>query len=217
MQPEMLQVSHFAPRHVVLVPACICTASTVGQPAAVCPKPCNCKHPSPVYSKWLTIPSSYVTHPAASDLWHRTSSNQHPNSFFYLPTTQGLEQSNPKLARIIKDDDIAGLQEELRRVKGMQDAHNVALQREQELLEADPFDPDVQKRIEELIQAKNIEENFAAALEHTPEVRALVVCGAGAGADRRGWCCGRHALLDPPRGPLTQLRMMCCHALPQAF
>lgn len=113
------------------------------------------------------------------------------------PPPQGLEQSNPKLARIIKDDDIAGLQEELRRVKGMQDAHNSALQREQELLEADPFDPDVQKRIEELIQAKNIEENFAAALEHTPEVRGSVWwlgrwCGCGCwcwGVSIYWWCC----------------------------
>jgi hypothetical protein len=32
----------------------------------------------------------------------------------------------------------------------------------QALLEADPFDPDVQMRIEELIQKQNIEENLAA-------------------------------------------------------
>jgi len=32
----------------------------------------------------------------------------------------------------------------------------------QALLEADPFDPDVQRRIEELIQKQNIEENLAA-------------------------------------------------------
>jgi len=45
-----------------------------------------------------------------------------------------------------------------------------ALDKEQEMLEADPFDPEAQRKIEEFIHNKNIEENYAHAMEHTPEV-----------------------------------------------
>jgi hypothetical protein len=44
-------------------------------------------------------------------------------------------------------------------------------------LAADPFDVDAQRRIEEIIQQKNIEENFMHAMEHNPEVCCVVWCG----------------------------------------
>eukprot|EP00878_Enallax_costatus_P007667 GHUV01008027.1.p1 GENE.GHUV01008027.1~~GHUV01008027.1.p1 ORF type:complete len:353 (+),score=118.29 GHUV01008027.1:419-1477(+) len=85
-----------------------------------------------------------------------------------------IQQANPTLAAAIRNEDITAMQQELRFLRKQQLEHQAQLQREQDLLEADPFDPETQRRIEELIQQKNIEENFMAALEHTPEVFAQV-------------------------------------------
>ncbi len=60
-----------------------------------------------------------------------------------------------------------------RRVEAAQ-AERSAAAEEEELyrrVAADPFDLEAQRRIEELIQQKNIEENFMHAMEHSPEVR----------------------------------------------
>jgi len=89
-------------------------------------------------------------------------------------TMSMLEQNNPRLARMIREEDISGLQEELRNLHRLRTSREDELRRQEELLNADPFNPEVQKRIEELIHQKNIEENMELALEHSPELLTSV-------------------------------------------
>ena len=70
---------------------------------------------------------------------------------------QGLEQNNPKLARAIRSNDYAALMNHVSKVN----QREAELQREYARLEADPFDVEAQKRIEEIIREKNVEDNFA--------------------------------------------------------
>jgi hypothetical protein len=49
-------------------------------------------------------------------------------------------------------------------------AKEAELQKYMALAEADPFNPEVQKKIEELINQKNIEDNYDQAMEFSPEV-----------------------------------------------
>ncbi|KAM7269410.1 hypothetical protein ACFE04_024907 [Oxalis oulophora] len=86
-----------------------------------------------------------------------------------------LFQADPEFAQVIQGNDLNKLQELLRQ----RHLQRSALRRQQEeelaLLDADPFDVEAQKKIEEAIRQKGIEENWAAALEHNPEAFARVV------------------------------------------
>ncbi|GJP32733.1 hypothetical protein CLOM_g17330 [Closterium sp. NIES-68] len=80
-----------------------------------------------------------------------------------------LLMSTPELGEAIRDNKVEEMQRVLRWMRKMQNEMRRKEQEEQELLSADPFDPEVQRRIEERIQQKNIDENYAAAYEHAPE------------------------------------------------
>lgn len=86
-----------------------------------------------------------------------------------------LLEMNPPLAQAILGGDVETFQNLLRE----QHIQKLELQRRQQeelaLLNADPFDADSQRKIEEAIRQKNIDENWEAALEHNPEAFARVI------------------------------------------
>uniref|UniRef100_A0A7I4BGR1 DNA damage-inducible protein 1 n=1 Tax=Physcomitrium patens TaxID=3218 RepID=A0A7I4BGR1_PHYPA len=85
-----------------------------------------------------------------------------------------LEQSHPTLARSVLENDVESLQEflhELQRrklIRGQQE-------HEYDLLFADPFDVDAQRRIEEDIRQRNVNDNWEAAIEYNPEAFGRVI------------------------------------------
>lgn len=86
-----------------------------------------------------------------------------------------LQNNNPALYEAVIDQDpqkfVSVLVEEERKRKESQ----YQRMREIEALNADPLNPDNQRKIEELIQRSNIEENMENALEYNPEAFGKVV------------------------------------------
>ncbi|GAX77711.1 hypothetical protein CEUSTIGMA_g5154.t1 [Chlamydomonas eustigma] len=89
-----------------------------------------------------------------------------------------LESNSPFIAKAIKEEDISAFQQGLRMIKQVNAekfAKEAELQKYMALAEADPFNPEVQKKIEELINQKNIEDNYDHAMEFSPEVFSQVI------------------------------------------
>ena len=83
-----------------------------------------------------------------------------------------LQERNAALAEALLSGDLQRFREALE--------HQHAATREAEMerirmINADPFDPEYQRKIAQDIQQKNINENMEAALEHTPESFSRVV------------------------------------------
>ena len=66
-------------------------------------------------------------------------------------------------------DDLQKLQEILRRDYQLRLEQRRRQEEQIALLSADPLDPEAQRKIAELIEQGNINENYESALEHTPE------------------------------------------------
>lgn len=86
-----------------------------------------------------------------------------------------LFQNDPELAQVILGNDINKLQEILRLRHKQRTEVLRKKNEEMALLYADPFDVEAQKKIEEAIRQKSIDENWEAAIEHNPEAFARVV------------------------------------------
>ncbi|KAH7387031.1 hypothetical protein KP509_16G001200 [Ceratopteris richardii] len=86
-----------------------------------------------------------------------------------------LYNTNPELAQAVLGDNVDVLQDILRQ-QHRQKLEIERLKREEiALLNSDPFDIDAQRKIEEAIYQKNVNENWEAALEHNPEAFAKVI------------------------------------------
>lgn len=80
-----------------------------------------------------------------------------------------MAQLPPDLARAVRESDVPAFQDQMRRLMAERARADEEEARFARLAAQDPFNPDVQARLEEVIRQKNVGENFEAALEHNPE------------------------------------------------
>lgn len=86
-----------------------------------------------------------------------------------------LLEGNPQLAQAVLGGDVEAFQSILRQQHLQKLEFQRRQQEEIELLNADPFNLEAQRKIEDAIRQKNIDENWEAALEHNPEAFARVI------------------------------------------
>lgn len=82
---------------------------------------------------------------------------------------ESLERLPSNLVAAIKSNNAEGFQTELRAIYKEQTKARKEAETFMRLANEDPFNVEVQRRLEEAIQQKNVAENFEAALEHNPE------------------------------------------------
>ncbi|BGO88867.1 hypothetical protein NBRC10512_002223 [Rhodotorula toruloides] len=79
-----------------------------------------------------------------------------------------LRRTNPELADAAQNDP-ARFRDLLGQLAAMQESARLQREREMQLLEADPFDVEAQKKIEEAIRQERVLENMEQAMEDMPE------------------------------------------------
>ncbi|GAA5854450.1 hypothetical protein JCM9279_006608 [Rhodotorula babjevae] len=79
-----------------------------------------------------------------------------------------LRRTNPELADAAQNDP-SRFRDLLHQLASMQQSARLQADRERELLEADPYDVEAQKKIEEAIRQERVLQNFEQAMEDMPE------------------------------------------------
>mmetsp|Transcript_36861 Transcript_36861/g.72480 ORF Transcript_36861/g.72480 Transcript_36861/m.72480 type:complete len:491 (+) Transcript_36861:274-1746(+) len=85
-----------------------------------------------------------------------------------------LEASNPRLAEIVRGGQVEALADALRQQDEAKRKREEEQRRRLAMLEADPFNIELQREVEQAIQQENINENLNLAHEHMPEAFASV-------------------------------------------
>ncbi|KAK9806745.1 hypothetical protein WJX72_001124 [[Myrmecia] bisecta] len=112
--------------------------------------------------------------------WNADGSAVHPEMLMRQMAASAASMAdigarNPALATAIHDGNVEVFQHFLRSAHTAKQQQDAARQREIDLMNADPFDPEVQRKIAEAIEEANVKENFDQAWEHSPEVFSDVV------------------------------------------
>ncbi len=92
----------------------------------------------------------------------------------HLRQVVGSNRLPPVLADAVKKRDVAGMQNALRSLQEATRMRREEEERFMRLAAEDPMNVEVQKKLEEIIRQRNVEENFENAMEHNPEAFATV-------------------------------------------
>ena len=88
---------------------------------------------------------------------------------------QQIEAQNPQLAHAIRNKNAALVEQILTQRTANLREQMKRKQAELELLEADPFDPEAQARIANMIKQSNVDENLNTAMENSPELFGHII------------------------------------------
>jgi DNA damage-inducible protein 1 len=117
-----------------------------------------------------------------------------------------LAQLLDTLRSAVAAGDAASFQRELRQMAAARGAAAAEEERLYRMAAADPFNVEVQQRLEEIIQQRNVAENFESAMEHNPEVFGDVVRHE----QRRRAPRFASSVAPPGCGPVVRLLLFCC-------
>jgi DNA damage-inducible protein 1 len=119
-----------------------------------------------VLKSTFCITIELITVDSSHRVSHRSSQNAvraNPQLLSQLATTA------PALYEAVMSDNLQNLQSVLLREGNYREATRRQQEEQNALYSADPMDPEAQRKIAQMIEQGNINENYDSAMEHTPE------------------------------------------------